>query len=177
GRREGREAGGGGAAGARGARLRLVILARADRRGPPRRGGDRGRPGESGGGAVRLAALRERVAAVRFPPRAPAVRPHRRSVPLADASVSALAGRPGGRGCDAIVVGAGPNGLAAALAVAEAGRSVLLLEAAEPVGGGARTAALTLPGFRHDVCSAIHPMGVSSPFFRRLPLVEHGLEW
>jgi phytoene dehydrogenase-like protein len=67
---------------------------------------------------------------------------------------------------DAIVVGAGPNGLAAAIEVARAGRSVLVLEKAPTPGGGARTAELTLPGFRHDVCSAIHPLGVASPFFR-----------
>jgi phytoene dehydrogenase-like protein len=78
---------------------------------------------------------------------------------------------------DAIVVGSGPNGLAAAIAIARAGRSVLVLEAADTVGGGLRTAELTLPGFRHDVCSAIHPLAVASPFLRRLPLAEHGLEW
>jgi phytoene dehydrogenase-like protein len=78
---------------------------------------------------------------------------------------------------DAIVVGAGPNGLAAAITLARAGRSVLLLEAAPTVGGGTRSAALTLPGFVHDVCSAIHPLGVASPFFRELSLREHGLEW
>ena len=78
---------------------------------------------------------------------------------------------------DAVVVGAGPNGLAAAITLAEAGRSVLVLEAADTVGGGARTAELTLPGFHHDVCSAIHALAVSSPLFRRLPLREHGLEW
>jgi phytoene dehydrogenase-like protein len=78
---------------------------------------------------------------------------------------------------DAIVVGSGPNGLAAAIALARAGRAVLVLEAAETVGGGARTAELTLPGFRHDVCSAIHPLAIGSPFFRTLPLEEHGLEW
>jgi phytoene dehydrogenase-like protein len=78
---------------------------------------------------------------------------------------------------DAIVVGAGPNGLAAAIALAQAGRSVLVLEAAATVGGGTRTAELTLPGFRHDVCSAIHPLALASPFLRSLPLREHGLEF
>jgi phytoene dehydrogenase-like protein len=78
---------------------------------------------------------------------------------------------------DAVVVGAGPNGLAAGIVLARAGLSVLLLEANPAVGGGARTAELTLPGFRHDVCSAIHPMAVVSPFFTTLPLADHGLEW
>ena len=78
---------------------------------------------------------------------------------------------------DAVVVGAGPNGLAAAIVLAQAGLSVRVLEAAETVGGGARSAELTLPGFVHDVCSAIHPLGVASPFFRTLPLADHGLEW
>jgi phytoene dehydrogenase-like protein len=78
---------------------------------------------------------------------------------------------------DAVVVGSGPNGLTAAIVLARAGRSVLLLEAAETVGGGMRTAELTLPGFRHDVCSAIHPLGVGSPFLRTLPLEQHGLQW
>jgi phytoene dehydrogenase-like protein len=78
---------------------------------------------------------------------------------------------------EAIVVGAGPNGLAAAIELARAGLSVRVLEAADTVGGGARSAELTLPGFVHDVCSAIHPLGVSSPFFRTLPLAEHGVEW
>jgi phytoene dehydrogenase-like protein len=78
---------------------------------------------------------------------------------------------------DAVVVGAGPNGLAAAVTIARAGRSVLLLEALPTVGGGCRTAELTLPGFRHDVCSAIHPLGLASPLLRTLPLEEHGLRW
>jgi phytoene dehydrogenase-like protein len=78
---------------------------------------------------------------------------------------------------DAVVVGAGPNGLAAAIVLARAGVSVRVLEAADTVGGGARSAELTLPGFVHDVCSAIHPLGVASPFFRTLPLEEHGVEW
>ncbi|HYZ93958.1 MAG TPA: NAD(P)/FAD-dependent oxidoreductase [Actinomycetota bacterium] len=78
---------------------------------------------------------------------------------------------------DAVVVGAGPNGLAAAVEIARNQRSVLVLEAAESIGGGARTAELTLPGYRHDVCSSIHPMGIASPYFRTLPLDEYGLEW
>jgi phytoene dehydrogenase-like protein len=78
---------------------------------------------------------------------------------------------------DAIVVGAGPNGLAAAIAAAERGLRVLVLEGAETPGGGARSAPLTLPGFVHDVCSAVHPLGVASPFFRSQPLDRHGLDW
>ncbi|HEX9990153.1 MAG TPA: NAD(P)/FAD-dependent oxidoreductase [Chloroflexia bacterium] len=78
---------------------------------------------------------------------------------------------------DAVVVGAGPNGLAAAITLARAGCSVLVIEAKETVGGGSRSAELTLPGYVHDVCSAIHPLGVGSPFFRTLPLEKHGLEW
>ena len=78
---------------------------------------------------------------------------------------------------DAIVVGSGPNGLAAAITLAQAGRSVLLVEAKDTIGGGARSSELTLPGFVHDICSAIHPLGVASPFFSNLPLSEHGLEW
>jgi phytoene dehydrogenase-like protein len=67
---------------------------------------------------------------------------------------------------DAVVVGAGPNGLAAAITVARAGRSVLVVEAAETIGGGTRSAELTLPGFVHDVCSAVHALGVASPLFK-----------
>ena len=78
---------------------------------------------------------------------------------------------------DATIIGSGPNGLAAAIRLAEAGRRVQVLEAADTVGGGARTAELTEPGYRHDVCSAIHPMAISSPFFRSLELGAHGLEW
>ena len=78
---------------------------------------------------------------------------------------------------DAVIVGSGPNGLAAAVTLARAGRSVLVLEGKETVGGGMRTLEYTLPGYRHDVCSAVHPLGVGSPFFRDLPLHEHGLEW
>ncbi len=75
------------------------------------------------------------------------------------------------------MVGAGPNGLAAAITLARDGYEVLVLEGAAEVGGGARSAELTLPGFVHDVCSAVHPLGIGSPFFQALPLAEHGLEW
>ena len=78
---------------------------------------------------------------------------------------------------DAIIVGSGPNGLAAAITLARQGWRVLLLEAKETIGGGMRTAELTLPGFRHDICSAIHPLGLGSPFFQSLPLTDYGLEW
>jgi phytoene dehydrogenase-like protein len=78
---------------------------------------------------------------------------------------------------DAIVVGAGPNGLAAAVAIAQTGRKVIVFESAETIGGGCRSAELTLPGFVHDVCSAVYPFAVASPFFRTLPLAAHGLEW
>lgn len=78
---------------------------------------------------------------------------------------------------DVVVVGAGPNGLSAAVEMARAGRSVLVLEAEETIGGGARTVELTLPGFQHDAYSSVYPLGVGSPFFQSLPLAEHGLEW
>jgi phytoene dehydrogenase-like protein len=78
---------------------------------------------------------------------------------------------------DAVVIGSGPNGLAAAIELAKAGRTVLVLEAKSTIGGGTRTEELTLPGFLHDVCSAVHPLAVSSPFFRSLPLDKFGLEW
>ena len=90
--------------------------------------------------------------------------------------------RQGGRGggadrLDAIVVGAGPNGLAAAIELARSGRSVRIYEAAAQVGGGTRSAELTLPGFVHDPCSAVHPLAIASPFLRSLDLARHGLEW
>ncbi|MFE0631467.1 phytoene desaturase family protein [Streptomyces sp. NPDC058864] len=78
---------------------------------------------------------------------------------------------------DVIVVGAGPNGLTAAVELARAGHSVEIFEAADHVGGGARTEELTLPGFRHDPCSAVHPFGAGSPAFNAMPLGEHGLHW
>ncbi|MEZ5383323.1 MAG: NAD(P)/FAD-dependent oxidoreductase [Microthrixaceae bacterium] len=78
---------------------------------------------------------------------------------------------------DAVVVGSGPNGLAAAVTLARAGRSVLVLEGRATIGGGTRTEELTLPGFRHDVCSAVHPLGGASPAFGRWPLERHGLRW
>jgi phytoene dehydrogenase-like protein len=76
---------------------------------------------------------------------------------------------------DAVVVGSGPNGLAAAIELARSGAEVLLVEGCDELGGGLRSAELTQPGFLHDVCSAVHPLGELSPFFRGLPLERHGL--
>lgn len=78
---------------------------------------------------------------------------------------------------DAIVVGSGPNGLAAAITIQQQGLSVLLIEGKETIGGGLRSAELTLPGYVHDICSAIHPLAAGSPFFQKLPLDKHGLEY
>src|SRR5262245_1572387 len=78
---------------------------------------------------------------------------------------------------DAVVVGSGPNGLTAAVVLARAGLSVLVIEGAATIGGGTRTQELTLPGFTHDVCSAVHAMAAASPILTALPLAEHGLEW
>lgn len=78
---------------------------------------------------------------------------------------------------DAIVIGSGPNGLAAAITLAQAGLSVVMYEAKKSIGGGMRSAELTLPGFIHDICSAIHPLGIGSPFFHTMPLDQYGLEW
>ena len=78
---------------------------------------------------------------------------------------------------DAVIVGSGPNGLAAAITLARAGCSVLVCEGNATIGGGARSAELTLPGFVHDICSAVHPLAAGSPFFKTLPLERFGLEW
>ena len=78
---------------------------------------------------------------------------------------------------DAVVVGTGPNGLAAAITLSQAGLEVVVYEGADTVGGGARTEELTLPGFRHDPCSAVHPLAAGSPILRTWPLEDHGLRW
>jgi phytoene dehydrogenase-like protein len=82
-----------------------------------------------------------------------------------------------GKSYDAIVIGAGPNGLSAGIQLAHHGLSVCIFESNQQIGGGARTEQITLPNFNHDVCSAVHPMGVISPFFRSLPLKDFGLQW
>jgi len=81
------------------------------------------------------------------------------------------------RDYDAVIVGSGPNGLAAAICLQQQGLSVLIIEGKNEIGGGLRSAELTLPGFIHDICSAIHPLAVGSPFFQQLPLADHGLEY
>ena len=78
---------------------------------------------------------------------------------------------------DAAIIGSGPNGLSAGITLARAGKPVVVLEARDTIGGGTRSAELTLPGFRHDICSALHPLGVASPAFRDLPLAQYGLSW
>src|ERR1700710_61056 len=81
------------------------------------------------------------------------------------------------RDYDAVIIGSGPNGLAAAILLQQNGLSVLLIEGKDTIGGGFRSAELTLPGFLHDICSAIHPLAAASPFFTTLPLAAHGLEY
>src|SRR6201986_5631013 len=76
---------------------------------------------------------------------------------------------------DAVIVGSGPNGLAAAVAIAAAGLKVLVIEGAPDIGGGCRTGELPLPGFRHDICSAVHPLAAASPFFRSIDLAARGV--
>src|ERR1700730_13529439 len=84
---------------------------------------------------------------------------------------------PDGYEYDAVVVGAGPNGLAAAICIAQQGFSTLVLEENADIGGACRTEQITLPGFWHDVGSAVHPLALASPFFSSLPLEKHGLRW
>ncbi|MDB5285986.1 MAG: FAD-dependent oxidoreductase [Mucilaginibacter sp.] len=81
------------------------------------------------------------------------------------------------RDYDAVIIGSGPNGLAAGIFLQQHGLSVLILEAKHTIGGGLRTAGLTLPGFKHDICSAVHPLAAGSPFFKTLPLHNYGLEY
>ena len=78
---------------------------------------------------------------------------------------------------DAVIIGSGPNGLGAAITLAREGWKTLVVEAAGTIGGGMRTKELTLPGFHHDVCSAVHPTAIASPLFSSLNLEEHGLRW
>jgi len=100
----------------------------------------------------------------------------------AEVTTRGAGGGVGTKGCprvsyDAIVIGSGPNGLAAAITLAQAGQRVLVVEANATPGGGMRTQAITLPGFQHDICAAVHPLGLASPFLRNLPLTAYGLEW
>ncbi len=78
---------------------------------------------------------------------------------------------------DAVVVGSGPNGLAAAVTLTAAGQRVLVLEGAPDIGGGCRTTEVTLPGYQHDLCSAVHPLAVASPFFRKFDLPGRGVHF
>ena len=85
--------------------------------------------------------------------------------------------RPSKKDFDAVVVGSGPNGLAAGITLQKAGLSVLIVEAKSKIGGGLRSGELTVAGFTHDICSAVHPMAADSPFFRSLPLADHRLKF
>ena len=78
---------------------------------------------------------------------------------------------------DVVIIGSGPNGLSAGIFLAEKGLKVSIIESSDTIGGGMRTEALTLPGYMHDVCSAVHPMGYLSPYLKTLPLKDFGLEW
>jgi len=78
---------------------------------------------------------------------------------------------------DGVILGSGPNGLAAAIVLQQRGLSTLVIEGRKDIGGGMRSAELTLPGFTHDVCASAYPLGIASPFFKTLPLDRHGLEW
>lgn len=100
-------------------------------------------------------------------------------MPIADAKVVDDARRSSviSNDREAFIVGAGPNGLTAAILLAKAGLRTTIIEAESSVGGGTRSANLTLPGFVHDICSAVHPLAISSPAFATLPLAGHGLEW
>lgn len=91
--------------------------------------------------------------------------------------IMALMPLPSATDYDAVIIGSGPNGLAAAITLSRNGWKTLVVEAAETPGGGMRTKELTLPGFHHDVCSAVHPTAVASPFFQSLNLEEYGLRW
>lgn len=141
-------------------------------------------PSRSGGKSLRLTprGLEDRT------PRRRAMYPKVRSCPSTVQKASRIAMRTrlaievdsassAGGSPDAIVIGSGPNGLSAAITLAQARRSVLVYEAEPAIGGGMRSAELTLPGFIHDVCSCVHPMALSSPFFQSLDLSRFGLRW